>query len=50
MWITCGKVFLLRRIVLPQTKIGVKALLSSVKENITSLNKFCYSIDYHRFI
>lgn len=38
MWITCGKVFYLKKIVSPQTKIGVKAMLSSVKENITSLN------------
>ncbi len=41
MWITCGKVFYLKMIVLPQTKIGVKALLSGVKENITSLFKIC---------
>jgi hypothetical protein len=40
MWITCGKVFLRKMIVLSQTKIGVKALLSGVKQKITSLNEF----------
>lgn len=37
MWITCGKVFKFSVIVLSQTKIDVKALLSGVKGNITSL-------------